>query len=76
MGPKEACERFEMFLSAVLNSSKSLSDIRQSLEAGKTAQALKHLQDIQESIDDMLSSFDRLLELSGGIRRYEPAYLA
>jgi len=72
MDPKEACERFEMFLSAVIKATeRSLSTVQQLLENGERTQASNTLDDIQESIDDMLSAFDRLRELAGEPRRYQ-----
>jgi len=75
MDPKEACERFEMWLSSVNNATeRSLPQIQQGLEAGKYDSATAGIGDIRESIDDMLSAFDRIQELAGLPRRYQAAY--
>jgi hypothetical protein len=65
MNTKESCDRFEMFLSAVTNATKShLPTIRQLLESDNPEKASEALQYIQTSLNDLVSSFDRLLSLS------------
>ena len=76
MSPKESCERFEMFLSSIAGATKIyLPTVQQSLDNGDQVSASKNLVSIRESIDETLSAFDRLLEMSGEPRRYESIYV-
>jgi hypothetical protein len=65
MTPKETCERFSMWLNAVRTSSEThLPVIQRAIESGDHKLASSSIDEIRTTIDDMLSSFDRILKLN------------